>query len=75
MLTVLSYSDHMNLFEAWNEIGIETIQRNANEIWETRDWTSSANSYVLDFSQACGEVENGVCGRLNDSRMGAFLKR
>ena len=33
----LTYSYYVNLFKAWNSIGFETIQRNANETWGTRD--------------------------------------
>ena len=46
----LTYSDYINLLKAWNEIGIKTIQKHANEMWGTRDWASLVSNAIVDFS-------------------------
>jgi hypothetical protein len=52
---VIIYKDHVNMINTWNKIDDDSIAKNANEVWGTRDWTSSATMQIEEMTAVCSE--------------------
>jgi hypothetical protein len=57
---VIIYKDHVNMINTWNnKIDNDSIAKNKNEVWGTRDWTSSATMQIEEMTAVYGEVGTG----------------
>jgi hypothetical protein len=53
---IITYKDHVNMTKTWNKMTDDIIAKNANEVWGTRDWTTSITKQVDELSAMRGEV-------------------
>ena len=69
----ITFGNHRDLLESWNQISLETILRNANETWGDETWTNTVPHAIENLSNARGEITDGVRGTLNDAGKRIFL--
>ena len=70
---IITYKDHVNMIKTWNKITDDIIAKNANEVWGTRDWTTSITKQVDELSATRGEV--GTAAALTKSGKKKFMER
>ena len=64
---LITYRDHKNFIDTWQEITEDIVERNSTQIWGDKSWTITDDKQIAPISQARGEVETGVRGALNDA--------
>ncbi len=51
-----TYKDPVNMTETWNNVNDKLIDKNANEVWGTCDWTVSTNKQIEEMTGTHGKV-------------------
>ena len=70
--TAITLSGHKNMLTTWNEISMDSLQRNSTLSWGNRTWTVTNDKSILELSAVRGEVTNG---RLNTEGKLIFQQR
>jgi hypothetical protein len=69
---IIIYKNHFNMIKTWNKMTDDIIAKNANEVWGTRDWTTSITKQVDELSVTRGEV--GTAAVLTKSGKKKFME-
>lgn len=68
----VTFGDHVNILETWNQLTIDIMQKNAEETFGSKSWTGTENKQIESFSVARGEVSQAT-NMLNEDGRKAFL--
>ncbi len=61
------------MINTWNKIDDDSIAKNANEVWGTRDWTSSATMQIEEMTAVRSKV--GTAAALTKIGKKKFMER
>jgi hypothetical protein len=61
------------MINTWNKIDNDSIAKNPNKVWGTRDRTSSATIQIEEMTAVCGEV--GTAAALTKIGKKKFMER